>query len=160
MRVLKIAVLFTLVLTSAGCEKANWGKLERKQIGEYIESLGDTVYVLYPSGLYYIELQKGTGISPGDGDTVYFKYKGAFLDYVQFDSNKPYSVPYKAVLGRDELKSGVDEGLRYMMEGGRARLLTPSSLAYGFEGIWGIIPGHTPLLWTIDLVRVGKGPGK
>ena len=79
-----------------------------------------------------------------------------------WDTNDPVNVPYKHVMGTDVglVIKGVDEGLRYMKAGGKARLLTPSNLAYGFEGIWQIVPGYTPLLWDIQLDSVKAGPGK
>jgi FKBP-type peptidyl-prolyl cis-trans isomerase len=153
-------VLLMLILT--GCPKSTWEEQERKMIDDYIKSLGDTTYVLYPSGLYYIELIPGTGRSPVDYDTVYFKYEAKFLDHVTFDTNDPVSVPYKHVMGTQvgKVVAGVDEGLRYMKEGGKSKFLTPSSLAYGFEGLWQIVPGYTPLLWVIELDSVKAGPGK
>ena len=156
-------LLFILIIHLSGCNKVGtWEKQERTQIDDYIKSLGDTVYVLYPSGLYYIELTAGSGRVPIDYDTVYFKYEAKFLDHVTFDTNDPKSVPYKHVMGTDvgRVISGVDEGLRYMRDGGKAKLLTPSSLAYGFEGLWQIVPGYTPLLWVIDIDSVKAGPGK
>jgi FKBP-type peptidyl-prolyl cis-trans isomerase len=143
-----------------GCEKGTWQKHERHQIKEYIDSLGDTAYVLKPSGLYYIELTAGTGRTPVAKDTVYFKYKGCFLDGTSFISNLTDTVPFKHVVGVDKIVAGLDEGLRYMKEGGKARLVLPSSLAYGAEGWWGVIPGYTPLFWEIDLITVKAGPGK
>jgi FKBP-type peptidyl-prolyl cis-trans isomerase len=131
-----------IALLATGCETNRWEEHERKLIDDYIKSIEDTVYVLYPSGLYYIELIPGTGSYPVDLDTVYFKYKAAFTNYVQFDSNDPYTKPYKYVIGKyDDVILGVDEGLRYMKVGGTSRLLTPSSLAWGFEGIPGIVAG-------------------
>ena len=156
-------LLSAVIMTTTGCSsKATWERQERQQISEYLESLGDTAYVLYPSGLYYIELVEGTGRSPVDNDTVYFKYEGKFLDHVTFNTNVPVSVPYKHVMGTDigPVVAGVDEGLRYMRDGGKAKLLTPSKLAYGFEGLWQIIPGYTPLLWVIEIDSVKAGPGK
>lgn len=131
-------------------------------INDYIKSLGDTAYVYYPSGLYYIELIPGTGRTPVDNDTVYFKYQAKFLDHVTWDTNDPDSVPYMHVIGTNvgPVVAGVDEGLRYMKEGGKSKFLTPSSLAYGFEGIWQIVPGYTPLLWVIELDSVKAGSGK
>jgi FKBP-type peptidyl-prolyl cis-trans isomerase len=160
---IKISELLFLVLMlfTTGCESGTWEKQERKQIDDYVKTLGDTVYTLTPSGLYYIELLAGTGLSPIDNDTVYFKYKASFLDYTQFDYSEPYSTPLKHTMGNlDEVISGVDEGLRYMREKGKARLLTPSSLAFGFEGKWQIVPGYTPLLWFIELDSVKAGPGR
>jgi FKBP-type peptidyl-prolyl cis-trans isomerase FkpA len=150
-----------IALLATGCETNRWEEHERKLIDDYIKSIEDTVYVLYPSGLYYIELIPGTGSYPVDLDTVYFKYKAAFTDYVQFDSNDPYTKPYKYVIGKfDDVVLGVDEGLRYMKVGGTSRLLTPSSLAWGFEGIPGIVAGYTPILWTLKLDSIKAGPGK
>jgi FKBP-type peptidyl-prolyl cis-trans isomerase len=155
-------ILPLLLLAATGCEKNKWAIYEQKMIDAYIKSLKDTTYVLYPSGLYYIELIPGTGPNPRDNDTVYFKYKAAFTDYVQFDQNDPYTTPLKYVIGSfvGMKMKGVDEGLRYMKAGGTSRLLTPSDLAYGFEGLWGIVPGFTPVLWTIELDSIKPYQGR
>ncbi len=158
---LKISLLLVIILLATGCETNRWAEHEREMIDDYVKSLGDTTYVLYPSGLYYIELMPGTGAYPDDYDTVYFKYKAAFTDYVQFDTNDPYETPYKYVLGTfEDVRLGVDEGLRYMKEGGTSRLLTPSSLAWGFEGIPGYVAGYTPIVWTIELDSIKPYSGK
>jgi len=154
-----IAGLFAAIVATTGCgEIGTWEEQERKQIDDYLKALGDTVYVLKPSGLYYIELIEGTGVAPVENDTVFFWYTGSFLDGVVFESNRSGTDPLRVILGNNQLIEGIDEGVRYMKEGGKARLLTPSSLAYGHEGWWGIIPGYTPLVWTIDLVSVRPGP--
>ena len=152
MKRMRVMFLLVMAVMVTGCETNRWVEHEQKLIDEYVNNLGDTAYVLYPSGLYYIELIPGTGPFPVDHDTVYFKYKAAFTDYVQFDKNDPYTKPYKYIMGSlNDVQSGVDEGLRYMREGGTSRLLTPSSLAWGFEGIPGIVAGYTPIVWTIEL---------
>jgi FKBP-type peptidyl-prolyl cis-trans isomerase len=160
----RIKLLFVcgfVVLMISACNPAStWKKQERSQIDSYIKSLGDTSYVLEPSGLYYIELVAGTGRQPVVKDTVYFKYTGMFLDRTIFDSNVSSSTNYGAIIGNYEIIPGLDEGLRYMQEGGKARFLTPSSLAYGAAGIWGAIPGYTPLLWEVTLITVKPGSKK
>jgi len=161
MKRFKVICLLMLALLMTCCEINRWEEHEHKMINDYLKSLGDTVYTLTPSGLYYIELSPGTGRSPIDLDTVYFKYIATFLDYVEFDRNDPYTTPYKYVMGKfDDVRVGVDEGLRYMKAGGKSRFLTPSSLAWGFEGIPGYVAGYTPILWTIELDSVKAGPGK
>jgi FKBP-type peptidyl-prolyl cis-trans isomerase len=158
---LKVSLLLMIALLATSCETNRWEEHERQLINDYIKSLKDTLYVLNPSGLYYIELIPGTGPYPVDLDTVYFKYKAAFTDYVQFDCNDPYTTPYIYVIGGlYHIVSGVDEGLRYMKAGGTSRLLTPSSLAWGFEGIPGYVAGYTPILWTLKLDSIKAGPGK
>jgi len=158
---IKVSLMILIALLVTGCETNKWAEHEQKLIDEYIESLEDTTYVLYPSGLYYIELRPGTGDFPADHDTVYFKYKAAFTDYVQFDTNDPYTTPFEYVIGSftGMKMKGVDEGLRYMKAGGKSRLLTPSSLAYGFEGISSIVAGYTPILWTLELDSINPYSG-
>ena len=163
MRGFKILSLLFLIFNviTTGCETDNaQEKYERQQISDFIKALGDTTYVLYPSGLYYYEIVAGTGISPVDGDTAYIKYHTMFLDYVWFDFNKPPSVPYKWVVGIDAYPKGINEGLKLMRAGGKAKLLIPSSLAYGFVGLPNTVPGSTPVLCYIELVSVKTGPGK
>ncbi len=159
---IKISFIILIAILVTGCETNRWEEHERRLIDDYIRSLSDTTYVLYPSGLYYIELLPGTGSYPLDLDTVYFKYKAAFTDYVQFDTNDPYTTPFIYVMGslKGMTMKGVDEGLRYMKEGGTSRLLTPSSLAFGFEGVSNIVAGYTPVLWTIELDSIKPYSGK
>jgi FKBP-type peptidyl-prolyl cis-trans isomerase len=110
--------------------------------------------------LYYIELKAGTGRTPIAKDTLSFRYTGMFLDRVVFDQNLTATSPYSIIVGDHEIIPGLDEGFLYMKEGGKARFLTPSSIAYGAEGIWGTIPGYTPLMWEITLVKVYPGSKK
>jgi FKBP-type peptidyl-prolyl cis-trans isomerase len=159
-RIRLIAGIGIVALFITGCSKTGtWEKQERTQIDSYIKLLGDTVYVLKPSGLYYIELLPGSGRIPVGKDTITFRYTAMFLDRVVFDSNINSALPYMAVLGNYEIIPGLDEGIRYMKEGGKGRFLLPSSLAYGPAGIWGSIPGYTPLLFEISLISVHPGPG-
>lgn len=158
-KILGVTGLFIIMLVS--CNKTGtWEKQERTQIDTYIKALGDTAYVLKPSGLYYIELQAGTGRTPVAKDTISFRYVGMFLNRVVFDQNLATPSPYSAVVGNYEVITGLDEGFRYMKEGGKARFLTPSSLAYGQGGIWNAIPGYTPLIFEVTLVKVSPGPAK
>ncbi|MBA4321321.1 MAG: hypothetical protein C0408_00740, partial [Odoribacter sp.] len=134
----RIKLLFGISLTIlliAGCDPtAKWEKEEKVLIQNYISSLGDTAWVLKPSGLYYIELQAGTGRMPVAKDTIAFRYKGMFLNRIVFDSNLSAAEPYNAIIGVYELISGLDEGVRYMKAGGKGRFVTPSNLAYGSQG--------------------------
>jgi FKBP-type peptidyl-prolyl cis-trans isomerase len=153
---LSITGLSLIIIT--GCNpSATWKKQEKEMIQTYLKTLGDTVVTLKPSGLYYIELLEGVGTSPVVRDTVSLHYKGMFLDGVVFDSNTSSSAPFEFIVGSGEIILGIDEGVRYMKPGGVARLITPSSLAFGPEGIWGIVPGYTPLRWEIELISIRPG---
>jgi len=157
---LLVGIAFVALFIYSCNPTGTWEKQERSQIDTYIKSLGDTAYSKKTSGLYYIELRAGTGRMPVAKDTVLFRYTGMFVDRVAFDSNVTASAPYGAVLGNYEIIPGLDEGFLYMKQGGKARFLLPSSLAYGAAGVWGAIPGYTPLLFEVELVSVLPGPGK
>jgi FKBP-type peptidyl-prolyl cis-trans isomerase len=153
-------IIFSLLIYSCS-SKGTWEKEELQQISDYLKTLPAGLAILKPSGLYYIEEIYGNGPSPVSNDIVYFKYKGTFLNGVSFDSlSIVNNIPYEYLMGSGTIVAGVDEGLRYMNVGGRSRLLTPSKLAYGAAGIWGSVPGYTPLLWEIELDSIKKMPGK
>lgn len=111
------------------------------------------------SGLYFKEVEAGSGEYPVALDTVYVNYTGYFLSGILFDSNAgsdPFSfvvdnVPYPDVIG------GWDEGLKLLREGGEAVLIVPSWLGYGASGYYSI-PGYTPLFFEIELLDIKFGP--
>jgi FKBP-type peptidyl-prolyl cis-trans isomerase len=152
-------IIGLVVLGITACDYTKkWEKQERDTIQHYLNSLGDTAYVLKPSGLYFIDLIPGTGRMPESTDTVFFKGAAYYLDGKLFASNLDDSVPSISILGSGLLVYGLDEGFRYMKAGGKARFITPSSLAYGTAGAYGV-PGYTPLRWDIELDSVIAGPG-
>ena len=149
-----------VLLFVAGCDSAaKWRKQERADIQRYIQSLGDTAYVLKPSGLYYIELQAGTGRSPIAKDTISYRFTVLSTYRYFFASNVEEVSPFVVIVGVYQLIPGLDEGVRLMKEGGKARFLIPSNLAYGETG-FANIPGITPTLWEVELLSVKAGPGK
>ncbi len=158
MKVSNIVMMFSLALLLAtGCDpNKKWRQQEQTDIQDYLYSLGDTVYTHKTSGLYYLDLTVGTGISPVAKDTVSIKYKGSYLSGVIFGSdypNYPDTTTLKFVVGGGGIVSGIDEGVTYMKVGGKAKMLLPSSLAYGPYG-YATIPGYTPLLFEIRLLKV------
>jgi FKBP-type peptidyl-prolyl cis-trans isomerase len=141
------------IITSCDPSK-KWEKEEKLAIQNFLGSIGDTVYELKPSGLYYLTLTEGTGATPAVDDTVAIRFKGYFLNYKLFDSNIGMDDPLSFIVGAGYIISGLEEGVKYMKLGGKSKMITPSSLAYGSAGIWGLIAGYTPLLWEIELVEL------
>ena len=119
------------------------------------------------SGLYYIEIQKGTGPKAEAGKTVSVHYKGMLLDGTVFDTSieeaakeanvynpqRPYA-PFEFKLGTGQVIPGWDEGLSYMNAGGKAKLIIPSHLAYAERGAGAVIPPHSPLVFEVELLEV------
>jgi FKBP-type peptidyl-prolyl cis-trans isomerase FkpA len=148
-----LAVLLTVSLISCDPSK-KLKKQEEEEIQTYLTQNSTLNFVKQPSGLYYLEVVLGTGVSPVINDSVYVNYTGKFLDGTIFDARL-----LKAVVGNQ--LTGFDEGLTLMKAGGKSTLLIPSSLAYGSTGSYGgAISGYTPLLFDLELVKVIPHTGK
>ncbi|TCK06097.1 FKBP-type peptidyl-prolyl cis-trans isomerase [Marinobacterium mangrovicola] len=104
------------------------------------------------SGLQYEELSEGEGASPSEEDTVKVHYRGTLIDGTEFDSSyardKPVSFPLNGVI------PGWTEGLQMMKEGGKARLVIPSDLAYGPGGMGNAIGPNETLVFEVELLEI------
>jgi FKBP-type peptidyl-prolyl cis-trans isomerase len=148
-----------LVLLLVSCNPASkYEKAEKESIQNYLSSNSADTFDLKPSGLYYHNILTGPGRTPVIHDTAYVQYTGMYLDGTVFTSTT--GSPDQAFpVAEGFLIAGFDEGITYMKEGGKARFLIPSSLAYGPGGYYSI-PGYTPLLYDVTLVKVSPGPAK
>lgn len=149
-----------LMISLVSCDPAKkYEKEEAAKIENYLNSNQNLNFELKPSGLYYLEVEAGTGRTPLAHDTAYVKYTGKFLDGTVFDTNVGKVDSLKFPVAEGWLIYGFDEGITFMREGGKAIFLIPSKLAYGPSGYY-IIEGYTPLLYDIELVKVKPGPVK
>ena len=105
------------------------------------------------SGLVYRQITPGTGASPSASDLVRVHYRGTLINGTEFDSSYTRNEPTQFSLG------GVircwSEGVQMMNVGGKARLVCPSSLAYGDEGS-APIPAGATLIFEIELLEIVK----
>jgi peptidyl-prolyl cis-trans isomerase A (cyclophilin A) len=106
------------------------------------------------SGLILIDIEKGSGPSPVEGNRVSVHYQGSFLDGEIFDSSYDRNEPFIFTLGIGEVIKGWDEGIALLKVGGKARLIIPSNLAYGENGAGDIIPPFTPLVFDVELLNI------
>jgi FKBP-type peptidyl-prolyl cis-trans isomerase FkpA len=109
------------------------------------------------SGMVYIPLTEGKGVSPKATDTVKVNYRGTLIDGNEFDSsykrNKPLEFKLNGVI------ACWTEGLQKMKAGGKARLVCPPNLAYGDNGAGDLIlPGAT-LNFEVELLEVNPVAG-
>ncbi|MGD9993072.1 MAG: FKBP-type peptidyl-prolyl cis-trans isomerase [Salinivirgaceae bacterium] len=104
------------------------------------------------SGLYFIELEKGSGDRPEPGKSVTVHYEGTFVNGQVFDSSYKRNEPFTFRFGVGEVIQGWDEGLARMQVGGKYKLIIPSYLAYGEESV-GPIPANSTLIFVIELLH-------
>lgn len=105
------------------------------------------------SGLAYEDVLTGVGEEASRGSTVTLDYTGWFEDGSEFDSSHDRGTPSTFLVGEAPL-AGWDEGLIGMRSGGQRKLFLPPALAYGEEGVPGLVPPNAPLVFLIELIEV------
>jgi FKBP-type peptidyl-prolyl cis-trans isomerase FkpA len=106
-----------------------------------------------PTGLVYSETKAGAGASPKATDTVKVHYHGTLPDGTVFDSSVQRNEP--ATFQLNGVIPCWTEGVQMMKVGGKAKLVCPSSIAYGDQGQGPIKPGAT-LIFEVELIGIEK----
>lgn len=106
------------------------------------------------SGLQYIDLRIGTGITAQAGQTVTVHYTGWLENGNKFDSSVDRGQAFSFPLGAGRVIKGWDEGVQGMKVGGKRKLIIPSSLGYGPRGAGSVIPPNATLIFEVDLLGV------
>ncbi|MEX2591401.1 MAG: FKBP-type peptidyl-prolyl cis-trans isomerase [Anditalea sp.] len=121
------------------------------------------------SGLFYVIEEEGNGPEVEQGDTVSVNYTGYVLDGTVFDTSlesvakesntfmegRPYE-PIEIQVGMGRVIPGWDEGLQYLKEGSKAKLLIPSTLAYGDQDASEVIKANSVLIFDVEVTDVQK----
>lgn len=81
------------------------------------------------TGLQYVVLEEGSGVSPDSTDQVRVNYEGTLIDGTVFDSSYDRGEPVTFPLNR--VIPGWTEGLQLMKEGAKYKFFIPGDLAYG-----------------------------
>lgn len=121
--------------------------------------IGDTDTMMTKTGLKYIDMKVGEGEMPKVGDQVEVHYTGWLEDGTKFDSSLDRGQPFNFPLGMRRVIPGWDQGVATMRVGGKRKLIIPSDLAYGPNGIPGRIPGGATLIFDVELLGIKTQPG-
>ena len=158
-----ITGVLALIAVMIACNPAKkYEEEEQSLIDDYV---ADHAITVSPDshGLYYIELEPGTGDLIKTGDTVGVYYTLYLLNGEEVENNLEKDTPFRLKVGSYEIIDGWSIGLTYMKLNTKARILLPSDLAYGTTGFgvydsYGyyhiIIPGYTPLLFELEVVEL------
>lgn len=137
----------------AESDKLKAGEQEISTLKSYVNKNNITAKPT-ASGLYYIETKAGSGQKAATGKTVKVHYTGTLLNGTKFDSSVDRGEPFEFVLGQGQVIQGWEEGIAMMKVGGKARLLIPSSIAYGPDGRMPTIPPSATLIFDVELIDV------
>lgn len=104
------------------------------------------------SGLQYRVIQKGKGRKPRASDKVTVDYEGRLISGEVFDSSYKRGTP--ATFKLNHVIAGWTEALQMMSEGATWELVIPPNLAYGADGIGGVIGPNETLLFKVHLISI------
>lgn len=150
--------LLMLAIITASCLKTTsdeeFKNEERLKIQNFLAANDSIAFQGKESGLYYAEVLPGSGISPLLNDTAYVFYSMKMINGMVIETMQDKDTMIFPV-GQDHVLPGLDEGVTYMKVGGKSMLILPSDLAFGIQGYLGI-PGYTPILMDVELLKVQK----
>lgn len=87
-----------------------------------------------------------------DEDVVVLRYQVSLLDGKQIYSSEADGA-LELKVGKSEVASGLQEGLKYMHEGDKAIMIIPSHLAYGLTGDGDRIKQYAALVVDVEVVE-------
>jgi peptidylprolyl isomerase len=99
------------------------------------------------------DIKVGTGPEVKPGDTVVMHYNGTLENGEKFDSSYG-GKPFETKIGVGQVIEGWDQGVPGMKVGGKRKLIIPSDLAYGDQGIPGAIPPKATLIFEVELLEI------
>ena len=110
-----------------------------------------------PTELKAETLIAGNGAAIKSGQQATVNYVGVlFKDGKEFDSSwGKGKQPFQFALGSGQVIPGWDQGVLGMKVGERRRLTIPAALAYGAQGSPPKIGPNEPLIFDIDLKKIG-----
>jgi FKBP-type peptidyl-prolyl cis-trans isomerase len=108
-----------------------------------------------PDGLEITDEIVGTGTEAVAGEMVTVNYVGTLSDGTVFDASANHgNQGFTFLLGAGRVIKGWDEGVLGMKVGGKRKLVIPPSLAYGPNGVPGVIPPNATLTFEVELLSV------
>ena len=109
-------------------------------------------YAKDSNGIYFKTTKEGSGSKIGGRKNVACEYKGYLVDGRVFDQSKGRG-PLEFVTDGGQMIPGFDIMVQDMKVGEKRTIVIPSDLAYGSNGIPGVIPGGAYIAFDVELVR-------
>lgn len=131
-------------------------KLEEDMLERVMQKDSLHHYINSENGFWYYYQVKDTldHKSPEKGDIALFAYEVKNLKGdIIFSKEEIGKIQYN--IGKQEMLSGLHDGVQLMKEGEVVTFLFPSYKAYGYSGNERVRPNE-PLIFTVELIKINK----
>ncbi len=125
------------------------------RIARYCERSGINLNV-GKNGLWYKIEHTGKGDSARYGLVASINYDVSLLETGKVCYSSDSSGIKSFRIGKDDIESGLDMGIRKMREGDKAIFILPPNLAYGLIGDEKKIPARSIIIYKVELLRVTR----
>lgn len=150
-----IAIIITGCMKSEGAKTCTPKSVEsEKDVMAKFAADSSFTMTTDATGIMYQVIDPGTGAAPTVNSTVTAKYVGRLLNGKGFDSSYVRD-PAGTEFPLGYVIAGWQIGIPKIKEGGKIRLIVPSSLAYGCTGNGPIAPDQ-PLYFYVELIKVSN----
>jgi peptidylprolyl isomerase len=159
-RSIPLAALLVLALLAAGCGSSTSESAADKSAAKAESEAKNQQPVpeaAAPTSLKAETLIAGNGAAIKTGQQATVNYVGVlFKTGKEFDTSwGKGKQPFQFALGSGQVIPGWDQGVVGMKVGERRRLTIPAALAYGAQGSPPKIGPNEPLIFDIDLKKIG-----
>lgn len=131
---------------------ATLGEVERTLFAEKLNVVLLAMTRL-PSGIYYGDIEEGTGVRVSPGRDVQMTYIAYLADGTEVDRTAPGDGPLAFRIGGGTVIRGWDLGVRGMRAGGTRQIVVPSRHAYGSNAV-DHVPANSVMVFMVRLERV------
>lgn len=108
------------------------------------------------SGIVMVNEREGKGAYPQFGNTALIHYMMITFGGRELANTYTSNQPYEFTIGSNEVVYGLNEAMLKMKKGGKSRIYIPYYLAYGKDGVPGIVEPYTHLVLDVELLDVRK----
>ncbi len=107
-----------------------------------------------PHSLWYKIEHIGNGDSAKFGRVVSINYKVRLLENGKLCYSSDSTGIKSFIVGKGDVESGLDIGIRLMREGDKAIFILPPNLAHGLLGDENCIPPRSIIIYEVELLKV------
>jgi len=125
--------------------------LESQQIDSYVKSKNLNM-IKTPTGLRYEIYEDQEGVAIINNQRAVVKYTVTLLNGTECYATKDNAEEF--IVGKDNVESGLHEGITYMSVGDKAIIIIPSHLAHGLAGDSKKIPIRATIIYDVELVAI------